>query len=771
MQAQDKYTISGYVKDAANGESLIGATVLVQELGSGNITNVYGFYSITLPPGAYTVEFRYIGFETQQQDIVLDQNLRIDRELSEEQTALQEVVVTAIAEDENVTSTEMSVEKLDIKTIAKMPAFAGEVDVIKSLQLLPGVSTVGEGASGFNVRGGSVGQNLLLLDEAPVYQSSHLFGFFSVFNPDAVKDVKLYKGGIPAQYGGRISSVLDIRMKDGNKKNFAYSGGIGTVFGRFAVEGPIQKDKTSFILAGRRSWIDALLKPTNVLGSDDQVYYYDLTFKVNHQINDRNQLFLSGYWGRDVFQFEGAGFDWGNRTGTIRWNHLVNDRLFTNFSLIFSEYDYALAFGEEADNTFNWDSKIQTVEFKPEASYFINDRNELKFGGQITDYRFEPANAIGVSEGTPIDFSVPDKFAREAAVYINNEQKFADKLSVSYGLRVSYFDFRGPGTVLTLEDNDPGNQKVVSGTTDFEKGDKVESFFYPEPRIGLNYRLNSTSSLKASYNRMTQYIHLVSVTTASTPLDVWTPSTNNIEPERGHLFALGYFKNLKNNQYELSAEVYYREVYDQLDYRNGLGANDLLINEFVERDLLSADARAYGLELYAVKNSGRLSGWVSYTLSKAENQAEGLNNGDWYPANFDQRHNLSVSAFYDLTERIELSANFVYATGRPFTIQNETYEVAGYTVYNGEGRNNSRINDYHRLDLSATFDLKTKRLFKRDYESELVVSLYNAYGRQNAFSNFISPGDGDFGETRVPTYNQFSVIGFVLPSITYNFRF
>lgn len=769
--AQEKYTISGYVKEASNGESLIGSTVLVKELSAGNITNVYGFYSITLPAGDYTVEFSYIGFTTQTQSISLTENLKLDVELVEEQTQLQEVVVTAEAADQNVTSTQMSVEKLEIKTITKMPAFAGEVDIIKSLQLLPGVSTVGEGASGFNVRGGSVGQNLILLDEAPVYQSSHLFGFFSVFNPDAVKDVKLYKGGIPAQYGGRISSVLDIRMLDGNKKNFDYRGGIGTVFGRFSVEGPIIEDRSSFILAGRRSWIDALLKPTGVLGSDDQVYYYDLTLKANHKINDRNQLFLSGYWGRDVFSFEGAGFDWGNRTGTVRWNHLVNDRLFTNFSLIFSRYDYALEFGEEVDNSFNWDSKIQTIEFKPQASYFINDRNELNFGGQFTDYNFEPANAIGISEGEPIDFSVDNKFAREAAIYINNDQKISDKLKLSYGIRLSHFNFLGPSTILTLEDVEPGRQKQIVDVEEFEDGESVESFYYPEPRIAINYQLTPTSSIKASYNRMTQYIHLLSITTASTPLDIWTPSTNNIEPERAHLFALGYFKNLQDNNYELSGEVYYREVADQLDYRNGLSTNDILINEFVERDLLSAEARAYGLELYAKKNRGRMTGWVSYTLSKAENRAAGLNNGDWYAANYDQRHNVTISSFYDLSDRVELSANFVYTTGRPFTIQNETYEVAGYTVTNGEGRNNSRIEDYHRLDLSATFDLRNRKLFKRDYESNLVVSLYNVYGRQNAFSNFINPGDGDFGEARIPQYNKFSVIGFILPSITYNFKF
>ena len=768
--SQEKYTISGYIKEASNGESLIGATVLLKELSAGNITNVYGFYSITVPKGTYTFEVSYIGFETSVQQIDLNENKRIDIELNEEQTRLQEVVITAEAADKNVTSTEMSVAELDIKTVTKMPAFMGEVDVIKSLQLLPGVSTVGEGASGFNVRGGNVGQNLILLDEAPVYQSSHLFGFFSVFNPDAVKDMKLYKGGIPAQYGGRISSVLDIRMKEGDSKKMSYEGGVGLVFGRFAIQGPIKKDKTSFIVAGRRSWADLLLRPTSVLESDDQIYYYDLTMKANHTFNDRNRLFLSGYWGRDIFQFSGAGFNWGNRTGTLRYNHLVNDRLFTNFSLIYSQYDYELAFGEEEDNSFDWDSEITTIEFKPEASYFINSSNELKFGGQLTYYEFEPANAIGISEGEPIDFSVSERYAAEGAIYINNDQKITDRFKLTYGFRLSAFNYLGRGNAYVLEDPNPGRRKQIVDTVSYGRGESIESFITPEPRISFNYQLNETSSIKGSYNRMAQYVHLVSVTTASTPLDLWTPSTNNIAPERAHLYSLGYFRNLKNNKYELSGEVYFRTITNQLDYRNGLSTGDLLINELAERDLLAADGRAYGLELYARKNSGRLNGWISYTLSRAEIQTEGLNNSEWYSANHDQTHNFKAVGFYDLSKRVQLSANFAFITGRPFTVMNETYEIAGYTIYNGDGgRNNDRIANYHRLDLSMSIDLYKGT--KPGRESQLVLSVYNIYGRQNAFSNFISQGDANFGEIVLPEYRQFSVIGFAFPSISYNFKF
>lgn len=771
--SQEKHTINGYVKDSQDGESLIGATVFVKEITGGNTTNVYGFYSITLEPGTYTVEFRYLGYRTQVRTITLSGDERIDIELQSDDVELEEVVVTAEPEDQNVTSTEMSVAKLDIKTITKMPAFFGEVDIIKSLQLLPGVSTVGEGASGYNVRGGNVGQNLILLDEAPVYNSSHLFGFFSVFNPDAVKDVKLYKGGIPAQYGGRISSVLDIRMKEGNTKNFDYTGGIGTVFGRFAVEGPIVQDKSSFILAGRRSWIDAFLKPAGVLESDDAIYFYDLTMKTNYTFNDKNRLFLSGYWGRDVFTFQGQGFNWGNRTGTLRWNHLVNDRLFTNFSLIYSEYDYALNFGDDPDNSFDWDSQIRTFDFKPQASYFINTNNELNFGGQFTYYTFEPANAVGVSEGTVIDFSVPEKYASEWAIYLNNEQKISSKLKLNYGIRLSAFNYLGPADVFALEQTEPGRQKEITDIQSYSRGETIESFINPEPRVSMNYQINETSSLKASYNRMVQYIHLISVSTASTPLDIWTPSTNNVRPEKGHLYSLGYFRNLENNNYELSAELYYRTIEDQLDYRNGLSINDLLINEYVERDLLSAESRAYGLELYAKKNKGRLNGWISYTLSRAEMRADGISNGDWYSANYDQPHNFKVASFYDLSQKIQFSANFTYNTGRPFTAMDQTYEVGGYTVYhssNGD-RNSKRIGDYHRLDVSFTFDLRKRTLFKRDYTSSLVVSVYNLYGRKNAFSNFINQGEVDFGEASDPGYTRFSMIGFVLPSVTYNFNF
>ncbi len=611
--AQQQFTISGYIKDGTNGEALIGATVYIPQIQGGTVTNVYGFYSVTLPSGEYTVDYRYIGFENVSKKITLESNVRMDLELTPNQQQLDEVVVTAEAIDENVKSIEMSVAELDIKSIEKLPAFAGEVDIIKSIQLLPGVSSVGEGASGFNVRGGSVGQNLVLLDEAPVYQSSHLFGFFSVFNPDAVKDVKLYKGGVPSKYGGRLSSILDIRMKEGNSKEYDVTGGIGTVFSRLAVEGPIKKDKSSFIIAGRRSYADILARPfTDVFDDGAGLYFYDLTAKTNFNIDDKNRIYLSGYFGRDVFKFdERQGFDWGNQTGTFRWNHLFSDKLFSNFTVFFSDYDYGFSFGENDMDKFEWDSRIITYNVKPEFSYFINTNNELTFGGEALLYRFKPANAIGVSDGVTTDISLDERKAIETAAYIGNDQQISEKLSLQYGTRISTFSYLG-GTMYTFGDTIPGIAKPLIGMEDKGKWETIKTYMNIEPRFSFRYSLNSSSSVKGSYNRMNQYIHLISNTTAATPVDVWQPSTNNIRPQQGNQVALGYFKNLRGNKYELSAEAYYKWNSDQVDYVDGA---DLLINEYLEGELLDGKGRAYGLELYAkkkcwqVNRMGQLHTW------------------------------------------------------------------------------------------------------------------------------------------------------------------
>ena len=776
--SQASYTLNGYVNDAETGEVLIGATVYVNELNSGTITNSYGFYSLTLEEGEYNIDFRYIGYESSSTEIDLVSNQKLDIELSSLDIQLQDVVVSDVAEDYNVSSVEMSTSKLDISRVAEIPTFLGENDIIKAIQLLPGVSSVGEGASGFNVRGGSVGQNLVLLDEAPVYNSSHLLGFLSVFNPDAVKDLKLYKGGIPSRYGGRISSILDIRMKDGNSKKTSVSGGIGSIFSRFTLESPIVKDKSSFILALRRSYADILFRPflknSSFLDDGAALNFYDVTAKANFEVNEKNTLYLSSYLGRDVFMFdERQGFNWGNRTGTLRWNHLFNDRLFSNFTLIYSNYDYQLAFGSDDMNKFEWDSRIETINFKPEFSYFINTDNELSVGAELIRYSFEPANAIGVSEGEVTDITLPNKFAFEGSVYIGNEQKISD-LTISYGLRGSYYSYHGPGYTYNFSDEGvPGQRKILTEETQVKGRESIKTYSSLEPRVSLNFQPTGSFSVKASYNKMTQYIHLLSNTAASSSLDVWTPSTNNIRPQSGDIYVFGLFKNFKNNLFETSVEVYYKDLKNQIDYIDGA---DLLINKYFEGDLLSGLGRAYGVELLLRKNRGNFNGWVSYSYGKSELKIEGINNFEWYPTRYDQTHNFKVTSTYKISNRVQLSGNFVYLTGTPVTFPSSKYVIQGFAIpHNAEmSRHQFRIPDYHRLDISVT--LKGKE-FKRNgkerkNESSTVIGIYNLYNRRNPFSIYFSQGKSNVSQGFVPgEVTRLSIIGSFVPSVTYNFKF
>lgn len=776
--SQASYTLNGYVNDAETGEVLIGATVYVNELNSGTITNSYGFYSLTLAEGEYNIDFRYIGYESSSKEIDLGSNQKLDIELSSLDIQLQDVVVSDVAEDYNVSSVEMSTSKLDISRVAEIPTFLGENDIIKAIQLLPGVSSVGEGASGFNVRGGSVGQNLVLLDEAPVYNSSHLLGFLSVFNPDAVKDLKLYKGGIPSRYGGRISSILDIRMKDGNSKKTSVSGGIGSIFSRFTLESPIVKDKSSFILALRRSYADILFRPflknSSFLDDGAALNFYDVTAKANFEVNEKNTLYLSSYLGRDVFMFdERQGFNWGNRTGTLRWNHLFNDRLFSNFTLIYSNYDYQLAFGSDDMNKFEWDSRIETINFKPEFSYFINTDNELSVGAELIRYSFEPANAIGVSEGEITDITLPNKFAFEGSVYVGNEQKIAD-LTISYGLRGSYYSYHGPGYTYNFsEEGIPGQRKILTEETQVSGRESIKTYSSLEPRVSLNFQPTGSLSVKASYNKMTQYIHLLSNTAASSSLDVWTPSTNNIRPQSGDIYVFGLFKNFKNNLFETSVEVYYKDLKNQIDYIDGA---DLLINKYFEGDLLSGLGRAYGVELLLRKNRGNFNGWVSYSYGKSELKIDGINNFEWYPTRYDQTHNFKVTSTYKISNRVQLSGNFVYLTGTPVTFPSSKYVIQGFAIpHNAEmSRHQFRIPDYHRLDISVT--LKGKE-FKRNgkerkNESSTVIGIYNLYNRRNPFSIYFSQGKSNVSQGFVPgEVTRLSIIGSFVPSVTYNFKF
>lgn len=764
----EKYTISGYVKDTKNGESLIGATVFKLGSNTGSSANEYGFYALTLPKGQHVVAVSLIGYKTFTFSVDLQRSITKNFELSEEGTDLDEVEITSEAADKNVKSVEMSVAKLDIKQINKIPALLGEVDVIRAIQLLPGVTTVGEGASGFNVRGGNIDQNLILLDEAPVYNSSHLFGFFSVFNPDAVKDVKLIKGGIPSQYGGRVSSILDVRMKEGNSKRMAVSGGVGSIFSRLSIEAPIIKDKASFIIAGRRSYIDALVKPflksTSPLKNSD-FYFYDLTAKFNYRINDKNTVFASGYLGRDVFGASVFKFNWGNSTATARWNHVFNKKLFMNATAFYSNYDYLLEFKAPNGQSFNWNSNVINYSLKNDFTYYYNPRNTIRFGAQALLFDFMPYEATGVTSNTETKFKADKRYGVEYSAYFGNEHKVTQNITAEYGLRVSYYTYVGNGKAYYFRDTTANTPLPLIKTKTYEKGEIIQDYLIPEPRFAINYNINKKSSVKASYNRMAQYLQLISNTAASTPLDVYTISSNNLKPLVADQGSVGYFRNFKENMYETSVEVYYKYLQNQLDYIDNA---DLFINPAVEGQLVQGLGRAYGMELYVKKSKGKLQGWVSYTLSKTERLVRGISNDNWFMSRYDRTHVLNTSVNYDITKRWNISANFVFLSGTPATFPNSKIQVQNLNIpYNTDNiRNNYRITPYHRLDLGATYNFKKNE--SRKFKQTLVFSVYNAYNRRNAFSIYFRTKEGEPLQTEAV---RLSIVGSFVPAVTYNFNF
>jgi CarboxypepD_reg-like domain/TonB-dependent Receptor Plug Domain len=776
LQAQNsKTTISGYVKDIKNGEGLIGVSVYIKELATGNTTNTYGFYSLTVPQGQYTFVFSYVGYNKIIKELAVgNEPINLSLEMIEEGTALQEVIVSAKKEDDNVKSIEMSVNKISMKTIQKMPALLGEVDLVRSIQLLPGVSSIGEGSSGFNVRGGGVDQNLVLLDEAPVYNSSHLFGFFSVFNPDAVKDVKLIKGGIPAQYGGRISSILDVKMKEGNTKKLEVNGGVGVIFSRLSIEAPLFKEKASFILAARRSYIDVLAKPF-LKGDikDSKFNFYDLTAKLNYKISSKDVLFLSGYFGRDVFGAQ-FGFDWGNSTTSMRWNHVFNNRLFLNTTAFYSNYAYKLGTNlrNNGKDSFEWNSNIISYSFKPDFTYYISPNNSLTFGGQAIYYTFKPGLAKATSAGESRTFGQANKFGSEISAYLGNEIKLNKSISLQYGLRYSSFDYLGKGNAYTFapyifSEKENAQRRNVTNIKEFKQGESIQQYGNLEPRFSANLNLNSSTSFKLSYNRTAQYLHLMSNTAASTPLDIWTPSTNNIKPQIADQLAVGLFKNFgqETNDFETSVEFYYKKLQNQIDY---IDNSDLFLNEFFEGDLLFGKGRAYGAEFFIKKNTGKFNGWVSYTLSRTERQVVGVNANKWFPSRFDRTHVTNIVAMYDLNKRWSFSTNFAFYTGVPYTFPRGKFVYDKFILPDNENssRNDSRVTNYHRLDLSATL-LAKKGLFKKG-TANWVFSIYNAYNRRNAFSVYFRQNADDKSKTEAV---KLSIFGSFVPAITYNFKF
>ena len=773
LNSQEIYTLNGVVTDAASNETLIGVNIVVPDASTGVVSNDYGFYSLKLPKGEYNIEISYIGYQSIQQTVTLNSNKKLDFQLAEASESLEEIVITSDIEGLNIRKPEMSVNKLSISTIQKLPVVFGEVDVVKSLLLLPGVSNAGEGSSGFNVRGGAVDQNLILLDEATIYNSSHLFGLFSVFNPDAIKDLKLYKGGIPAKYGGRVSSVLDIYQRDGNSKNFKMQGGIGAISSRLLAEGPIIKDKGSFLVGARSSYAHLFLKLTD---NENSAYFYDLNTKLSYNLDDRNKILLSGYFGRDVFNIS-QNFEntYGNAVLNLRWNHIFSDNIFTNLSVIYSDYYYGLNLNFVG---FNWDSGITNLNIKYDFNHYINDALQLNYGIQNTYYDFNPGEIEPIDDDSGINyFKLTNKYAFENAVYLSAEHKISDNFSAEYGIRLSNFFRLGQDEINIYDNNDPVfydterdiyREADILETVESSRSDVLESYSNLEPRLALSYALDDKQSLKVSYNRMAQYLHLISNTSSPTPLDVWAPSGSFIKPQKLDQYAIGYFRNFKENIYSLEVESFYKDIENRLDYMDGA---NLIANNAVERVVLNGEARAYGLELLLRKNKGRLTGWLAYTLSRSEQRTPGrnsvepgINNGNWYRTNFDKPHDLSMTGSYELNKKWQLNANFIYQTGLATTFPNAQYEYEGITVPVYGERNSDRLPSYHRLDLSVTYTPGIGK--EKKFNSFWNFGIYNVYNRQNAYSISFRENT-DSGRNEAVRLSLFGII----PSVTYNFKF
>ena len=756
---QNKYTISGKINQTDSGEELIGATIKTTVNGEvvGAVANVYGFYSLTLPEGTYELTYSFVGFAPYTETVVLDKDITKNVEMSESKV-LNEVVVTSEASNKNITSTEMSVEKLEMTQIKKMPALMGEVDVIKAIQMLPGVQAVGEGGSGFYVRGGAVDQNLILIDEANVYNASHLMGFFSVFNPDAVKEVQLYKGGIPAEYGGRLSSVLDVRMKDGNLKKYTIDGGIGSISSRLTLGGPIVKEKGSFIVSGRRTYADLFLKlsPNEDL-RDNKLFFYDFNAKANYKINDNNRVYLSGYFGRDVLEIGNAlRMDWGNGTAAARWNHVFTNKLFLNTTVTFSNYDYMI--GEpEGSQAYEWTSNIKDFYLKTDFSYYLNPNNTIKFGLLGSYHIINPGKAEGVDVSILDEFEVSPTNGLEYAAYVSNKQKIGKRITANYGLRFSVFQNIGPGTYYTYNDD-----HSVKDTVTYAKGEIYNTYYGLEPRAGVTFLVNEASSIKASYNRTFQYIQMASNSTSASPFDVWFPASPNVKPQIADQVALGYFQNFKRDMYQASVEVYYKQMQNTIDFKDHA---TLLLNPYLEGELRFGRAFAYGAEFLVKKTKGKFTGWLGYTLSRAEREIEGINNSKIYPAKYDKTHDLTLVVSYDITPQFTASANFVYATGSAVTMPIGRYEYMGMIIPIYSDRNAKRLPDYHRADVALAY--RTKKTEKRKWQGEWVLSVYNVYNRANAFSINFKQDEVNPEETKAEMLYLFGIV----PSITFNFNF
>ncbi|MBT1685110.1 TonB-dependent receptor [Dawidia soli] len=775
--SQGKATLNGYLKDGANGEVLIGVSVYIPQLKAGTTTNPYGFYSITVPPGTYDVVYSFIGYNTQTVSIALTGDVSRSIEMGAESTMMQEVEISGERVDANVVGIQMSKNTLNLGQVRKLPALFGEVDILKSVQMLPGVISAGEGTSAFFVRGGGGDQNLILMDEAPIYDASHLGGLVSVFNADVIKDSELYKGGIPARFGGRLSSILEVRTIDGNNKNFQVQGGLGTLASRLSVQGPIKQDKASFLLSGRVSNIGAYLKAADV---DNGVTFYDLNGKINLKVNDKNRFFISGYLGRDKITFDDgdAGFGWGNATATFRWNHLFNERLFSNTSLIASRFDYSLEINDPAQG-FKWTSDLTEVSLKNDLSYFINTNNELTFGYHLTSRRFQPARIVPSSEGSLFKRTEFEKmYALDHALFISNEQRINDQISLEYGVRLSIFQNVGPGKVYWYEDPQAADNPVRSDSSEYNRWETIKAYINLEPRLGVRYALGEDKSIKASYNRMVQNTHQMAAGTVPLPFNNWAPSGPYLKPQVADQVALGYFQNFKDNMYEGSVEVYYKDVNNVTDFADNA---EILLNEDLSTEYRQGDSWAYGAEFMINKKKGKLTGMATYTWSKVMRKIDGVNQqrdadgnvyGKTYAAGYDRRNVANIIAAYDYNDKWTFGASFTYSTGRPITLPSGKYELDGYMPNTISERNGYRMPDFHHLDLSVT--LNPRKNATRRFKGQWVFSVYNVYSRKNAFTIYTRTkrdddnhviGDGTQKEARMIYLFP------VLPSVTYNIKF
>ena len=764
--AQNKYTISGYVQDNESGENLIGVSIYDQKTYKGTASNQYGFYSLTIEEGNYVIIYSFIGYKSITKKVTLNKDIRLNVSLNSDAIITEEVIVTGERLDKNVSSSNMSQAKIEVDNIKQLPVILGEVDILKSAQLLPGIQSGGEGNSGLYVRGGGPDQNLILLDEAVVYNAAHLFGFFSVFNADAIKDINIIKGGMPAEYGGRLSSVLDITMKDGNNKKYEADGGIGLLSSRLTIQGPVQKDKSSFIVSGRRTYVDVLSKPfmpKESAFSGSGYYFYDLTTKINYRISDKDRIYLSGYFGRDVFNFtntdNGIGIEipWGNATTSLRWNHLFNDKLFMNTSLIFSDYRFEFNIAQQ-DFELKIFSGINDWNTKVDFLYQPNQRHTIKFGTNYTYHEFTPGNASGRSGDVVFE---PDQifkqYSNEGALYLSDDFEVSDALKIHAGLRYSSFQHSGYISFRDYVKND------FTGNTD--------NYRHIEPRLSFRYRLSTTSSIKGAYTQNYQYIHLASTSSVSLPTDLWVPSSSGIKPKFADQYALGYFKNLKDNMYETSIEAYYKEMTNLIEYKEGVLPEDNT-NSSSDDAFAFGDGDSYGVEFLIKKNKGKTTGWIGYTLSKTTKYFDEVNDGIAFPAKYDRRHDLSVTATHKLSEKWTLSSVFVYATGNAITLPNERYVIGGNPYTEFTSRNGFRIEPYHRLDVGATYSPKKKKKFQSSWN----FSIYNVYSRKNPYFIYFAleandGEDGSFEEGNVtPKAYQVSIFP-ILPSITWNFNF